>query len=98
MKKILGLTLLFITILGVTSCANNTEIVSLDEIKSNYYTDDEIERILWHVNRDDLIKVWGTPDRTITYENEDVWILNERQVLVISYNRNNKLNDVDIED
>ena len=98
MKKIIVLTLLVLTILGVTSCKNNSNIVPLNDIKQTYYNDDELERSLWHVKRDDLIKAWGNPDRRIEHENEDIWILNERQVLVVSYNRNNELNDLDIED
>ena len=49
------------------------------------------------VERDELIKVWGEPDRTDTNENEDVWILNEEEILIISYTANDRLEDADIE-
>ena len=98
MKKIFVLGIIFLLIFSVTSCKKKTSIISLEEIKSQYYSDDQIEKYIRHVRRDVLVKEWGTPDKRIEYENEDVWVLNERKFLVVSYNRNNKVEDVDIED
>lgn len=98
MKKLIALTLLFILALSITGCNNKSNIPSIDEIKTQYYTDDEIERSLQGVKRDELIDLWGQPDRTIDLENEDIWVLNERKALVISYNIFGTVDDADIED
>lgn len=98
MKKLLGLALLSITAFGVVGCGNNPDIPSLNEIKTQHYSEDKIERLINRVKRKNLIKEWGQPDRVIKDENEDVWVLDERRVLVVSYNIFNKVDDVDIED
>lgn len=98
MKKLLGLALLSIMAFGVVGCGNNPDIPSLNEIKTQHYSEDKIERLINRVKRKNLIKEWGQPDRVIKDENEDVWVLDERRVLVVSYNIFNKVDDVDIED
>ncbi len=98
MKKLLGLALLSIMAFGVVGCGNNSDIPSLNEIKTQHYSEDKIERLINRVKRKNLIKEWGQPDRVIKDENEDVWVLDERRVLVVSYNIFNKVDDVDIED
>lgn len=98
MKKIIAIILLFVLTLSFSGCKNKSNIPSLEEIKINRYTDDEIERFLHLVKKENLIKEWGNPDRTIEHEKEDVWILDERRVLVVSYNLFGRVDDVDIED
>lgn len=98
MKKIIVITLILILTLSIVGCGKSSAIPSLDEIKSDRYTEEDIEISLWRVKRDELIVAWGEPDRTIQQENEDIWVLDERHALVISYNLIGNVDDVDIED
>lgn len=100
MKKILVLALVLVITLSIVACARRGEgeIPTLDEIRSKRLTDDELEFSIERLKRDELIKVWGEPDRRIEREKEDVWILNEREVLVVSYNLFGRVDDVEIED
>ena len=88
MKKIIAFALIIIMALSIFGCAKKSpsDILSLEEINTQYYTDDEIADSLKNINRDDLIKAWGDPDRTAADENEDTWVLNEKKVLIIVYN------------
>lgn len=98
MKKIIVIVLIFTFTLSIVGCKKKSNIPSLNDIKTQHYTDDEIERILHFVKRDELIKIWGEPTRTIKHENEDVWVLDERKALVVSYTIFGIVDDVDIED
>lgn len=98
MKKIIVITLILILTLSIIGCGKSSAIPSLNEIKSDRYTEEDIEISLWRVKRDELIVAWGEPDRTIQHENEDIWVLDERHALVISYNLIGNVDDVDIED
>lgn len=99
MKKLIAISLLLVLTLGIVGCAiNNAEIPALEDIKTNYYTDDELERMLHRVKRDELIEAWGESTRHMDYENEDVWVLDERKALVISYTISGRVDDADIED
>jgi hypothetical protein len=97
-KKLMTLLLSFVLAFAIFACRNNSEIPSLDDVKTQYFTDDELEITLRRVERDDLIAAWGTPDRHVQRENEDVWILGEGRVIVVSYNFNDRVKEVDIED
>ena len=98
MKKIIALALVVIMALSIVGCGKKSDIPSLEDIKTNFYTDDELEKTLRRIERDDLIAEWGEPDRHIDHENEDVWMLDERKALVISYTLGGKVEDADIED
>ena len=99
MKKFYVFMFLLVSVFIFSSCTrNNIEIPSLEEIKTKYYDDDIIEREIRKCDKESLIKKWGEPDRSIEYENEDVWLLDERRVIVVSYNFLDQVVDVDIED
>lgn len=98
MKKLIAILLLFVLILGIVGCTKGGEIPTLEDIKTNFYTDDELERLLHRVKRDELIEAWGEPTRHIDHENEDVWVLDERKALVISYTLFDRVDDAEIED
>lgn len=98
MKKIIVLALVFVMALGIVGCGKKYDIPPLDEVKSHLYTEEDIEIYLRGVSRAEIIEVWGEPDRTVADENEDVWVLNGEEVLIISYTANGKLEDADIED
>ena len=99
MKKFYVFMFLLIAVFIFSSCTrNNIEIPSLEEIKTKYYDDDIVEREIRKCDKESLIKKWGEPDRRIEYENEDLWFLDERRVIVVSYNMLDQVVDVDIED
>lgn len=98
MKKLIAIALLLILTLGIVSCGSNTEIPTLEDVKTNFYTDDELERTLHRVKRDELIEAWGEPTRHIDRENEDVWVLDEKKAIVISYTIGGRVDDAEIED
>ena len=99
MKRFYVFIFLFMSVFIFSSCTrNNIEIPSLEEIKTKYYDDDMIEREIRKCDKESLIKKWGEPDRRIEYENEDLWFLDERRVIVVSYNMLDQVVDVDIED
>lgn len=99
MKRIYVFMFLLVSVFAFSACTrNNAQIPSLEELKTQYYDDDIIEREIRKCERVDLIKKWGDPDRSIEYENEDVWILDERRVIVVTYNILDQVVDVDIED
>ena len=54
--KILGLALLSVMAFGVVGCGNNSDIPSLNEIKTQHYSEDKIERLINRVKRKNLIK------------------------------------------
>lgn len=98
MKKLIAIALLLILTLGIVGCGKRAEIPSLEDIKTKYYTDDELESTLHRVERDELIKAWGEPYRHIDRENEDIWVLDEKKTLVVSYTIFDRVDDVEIED
>ena len=98
MKKMIAIALALMLMMSIVGCGASATIPSLDEIKTQYYTDDELERALNRVKRDALIDAWGEPTGTISHENEDVWVLDGTRALVISYHLNGTVDDVDIED
>lgn len=98
MKKICTVVLLLVFTLGIVGCNNKSEIPTIDDIKTSFYTDDELEGMLRRVKREELIKAWGEPTRHIDSENEDVWVLDESKALVVSYTLGGRVDDVDIED
>ena len=98
MMKIIALFLILASALSVVSCANTAEIITLEEIVTQHLTDDEIEQSLRRVERSRLIEAWGEPDRRIAHENEDVWVLDDGKVLIISYNLGGRVDDAEIED
>ena len=98
MKKLIAIMLLLILTLGIVGCGSDAEIPPLEDIKTNFYTDDELEGMLHRVKREELIRVWGEPTRHIDRENEDVWVLDETKALVISYTLGGRVDDAEIED
>ncbi len=98
MKKLITIALLLIITFGIVGCKNTAEIPTLEDITTNFYTDDELESTLKRVKREELIEAWGEPTRHIARENEDVWVLNERKVIVVSYRSNGRVDDAEIED
>ena len=100
MKKRIAMALLLVLIatLGLVGCAGETQIPTLEDIKTNFYTDDELEGTLRRVKRDELIEAWGEPTRHVDHENEDIWVLDERKALVISYTLGGRVDDAEIED
>ena len=98
MKKLIAIALLLILTLGIVSCGSNAEIPTLEDVKTNFYTDDELERTLHRVKRDELIEAWGEPTRHIDRENADVWVLDEKKAIVISYTIGGRVDDAEIED
>ena len=98
MKKLIAISLLFVLMLGIVGCGKGGEIPTLEDIKTNFYTDDELEGMLRRVTREELVEAWGEPTRHIDHENEDVWVLDERKALVISYTLSGRVDDAEIED
>ena len=43
MKKLIAILLLVVLILGIVGCTKGGEIPTLEDIKTNFYTDAEIE-------------------------------------------------------
>ena len=98
MKKILALTLALSLMLLAVGCGRKPDVPTLDEIKNSYYTDDEIEFALRRATRAELNEAWGAPDRTLEWEREDIWVLDEGRVLVVSYTLCDTVDDAEIED
>lgn len=99
MKKLTAIALTLVLSFGIVGCARKNAIIpTIDDIKTNYYTDDELERTLNRVDRDELIKAWGEPTRHIDHENEDVWVLDEGKAIVVSYTIFGTVDDAEIED
>ncbi|MBR7135607.1 MAG: hypothetical protein IKD14_00595 [Clostridia bacterium] len=103
MKRILlialgSVMLLTSALLVFVGCVDTGDIPTVAEVKTEFYTDDRLERTLNRTPREDLLKVWGQPDKTVAYENEDVWFLGDGRALVVSYTRGGRVDDVDIED
>ena len=68
MKKLFVLGIIFLFAIVVTGCKKKTDIPSLNEIKSQYYSDDQIEKYINRISRDVLIKEWGEPNKRIEYD------------------------------
>ena len=66
MKKILTLAVLFIMVFSLNWCGNASNIPSLEEIKTQYYTDDEIEQALNCVKREEEVYKMMTTDKILT--------------------------------
>lgn len=103
MKKTVALLVACCLALSLSFCLSacnneNVDIPTLDDIRTNFYTDDELEGMLHRVKRERLIEAWGEPDRHIDHENEDIWMLDEARALVISYTLFGKVDDAEIED
>jgi len=94
----------FVTVVVVVTInSNKKEIDTLDSVvayveeKGEVYTEDRLVYLITNgCKKDDLHKVWGSPSEKVLNVDADMWLLSEKQHLVIYYDKNEEVTRVDI--
>jgi len=82
---------------------NNRQIHTLDSVlvyierKGTDYAEDRLDYLIVNSYRkDELHKVWGTPNEKILNADADMWVLSENRQLVVYYDDNEEVAKIDI--
>lgn len=73
-------------------------VSTFTEQKGAEYAADQLDYlIVYRYTKDDLLKKWGTPNKRVADPGADVWVLSDKNQLVVYYDADREVSRIEVE-